>query len=48
MKAIKEYKEMQLGDVKDTSTTNHIVQQRRQNDVRSMINSKKWKELEIA
>jgi hypothetical protein len=37
-----------LGDVKDTSTTNHIVQQRRQNDVRSMINSKKWKELEIA
>ena len=37
-----------LGDVKNNSTNNHIVQQRRQNDVRNMINSKKWKELEIA
>ena len=37
-----------LGDVKSNSTNNHIVQQRRQNDVRSLINSKKWKELEVA
>ena len=37
-----------LGDVKANSTNNHIVKQRRQNDVRNMINSKKWKELEVA
>ena len=37
-----------LGDVKANSTNNHIVEQRRQNDVRSMINSNKWKQLENA
>ena len=37
-----------LGDVKSNSSNKHIVQQRRQNDVKNMINSKKWKELEVA
>ena len=37
-----------LGDAKLNSTNNHIVQQRRQADVRNMITSKHWKELEKA
>ena len=37
-----------LGDVKPNSTNKYIVEQRRQNDVRSMINSNKWKQLENA
>jgi hypothetical protein len=36
-----------LGDY-DKDAKKYIVQQRRQNDVRNMINSKSWKDLEVA
>lgn len=37
-----------LTDIADTTKKQHIVQQRRQADVRNMILSKSWKDLELA